>query len=62
LHNNDFRKDNIDVVLKDFIDNYIRITENKLPLSIILAGGASVLLNFNMGMHLTELAEKLVKK
>jgi len=46
-HSNYISKENIDVLLKDFAENYKNISINKDKLEIILVGGASVILNYN---------------
>jgi hypothetical protein len=46
-HSNNFSKDNIDIYLKDFAEEYRKLTNDKQPLRIILVGGASILLNYN---------------
>jgi len=46
-HSNDFNKDNIDIYLNDFAEEYKRITNGEKLLKIVLVGGASILLNYN---------------
>jgi len=46
-HSNNFNKDNIEIYLKYFAEEYKNITDGKQPLKIILIGGASVLFNYN---------------
>jgi len=46
-HSNDFNKDNIEIYLKDFAEEYKKLTKEKQSLKIVLVGGASVLLNYS---------------
>jgi len=46
-HNIDFNKDNIDIYLNDFAEEYKKLNNDKQLLKIVLVGGAVVLLNYN---------------
>jgi len=46
-HSNDFNKDNIDIYLNDFAEEYKKLNNDKKLLKIVLVGGAVVLLNYN---------------
>jgi len=46
-HSNDFNKDNIDIYLNDFAEEYKKLNDDKQLLKIVLVGGAAVLLNYN---------------
>jgi len=46
-HNNDFNKNNIDIYLNDFAEEYKKLNNTKQLLKIVLVGGAVVLLNYN---------------
>ena len=46
-HSNFFTKENIEIYLKDFANEYELLSKDKVPLKIILIGGAYVVLNYN---------------
>ena len=46
-HSNDFNKDNIELYLNDFAEEYKKLNNDKQLLKIVLVGGAVVLLNYN---------------
>ena len=46
-HSNNFSKDNIDIYLNDFAEEYKKLNNDKQLLKIVLVGGAVVLLNYN---------------
>jgi len=46
-HSNDFNKENIEIYLNDFAEEYKKLTKEKQSLKIVLVGGASVLINHN---------------
>jgi hypothetical protein len=46
-HSNDFNKDNIDIYLNDFAENYKMLDNDNQLLKIVLVGGAAVLINYN---------------
>lgn len=42
-----FNKDDIEIILRDFADEYKKLNAEECPLKIVLVGGASILLNYN---------------
>jgi hypothetical protein len=46
-HSNDFNKNNIDIYLNDFAEEYKKLNNDKQLLKIVLVGGAAILLNYN---------------